>query len=56
LAIYKVLLDAPAIREEVTLAADSEEDARRLAIASAIARMTESATVIVEEMPPAGAD
>jgi hypothetical protein len=56
MAIYKVLLDAPAIREEVTLAAESEEEARRLAIASALARMTDAATVIVEEMPPAGAD
>jgi hypothetical protein len=50
--VYEILIDAPAIRETVTLAADSEEDARRLAIASAIARMTEAATVIVKEIPP----
>jgi hypothetical protein len=51
-AIYTVLIVTEAIREEVTLAADSEDEARRLAIASAIARMTEAATVIVKEVPP----
>jgi hypothetical protein len=50
--VYKVLIDAPAIREEVVLAAESEDEARRLAIASALARQASAATVIVEEVPP----
>jgi hypothetical protein len=56
MAIYKVAIVTESINEEVVLSAESEEEARRLAVASALARMTDAATVTVEEMPPAGAD
>lgn len=50
--IYSVVINAPAIYEEVTLAADDPEDAQRLAVASAIARMQKEAKVTVTEVKP----
>lgn len=49
--IYKVTLLAPAINEEVILAADSEQEAQALAIGSALARQRAAATVTVVEAP-----
>jgi hypothetical protein len=49
--IYKVTIITPAINEEVVLAADSEEEAKELAVASAVSRAAQSATVTVEELP-----
>lgn len=50
--IYSVRLTAPAINEEIVLSAESEEAARAMAVASALARMQKEATVIVTEVPP----
>jgi hypothetical protein len=49
--IYKVTIITPAINEEVVLAADSEEEAKELAVASAASRAAKDATVTVEELP-----
>jgi hypothetical protein len=49
--IYKVLINAPAIYEEVILAADSEEEAKALACGSALNRAMQAATVTVTSMP-----
>ena len=51
--IYKVLVTAPEIREEVTLAAETAEEAKQLAVASAVARAIDAAEVTVTPMPPA---
>jgi hypothetical protein len=49
--IYKVTIKAPPINEDVTLAAESEEQARELAVASALQRQAAAAEVTVEESP-----
>jgi hypothetical protein len=49
--IYKVLIEAPAIYEEVILAADSAEEAKRLAVGSAVNRAADAATVTATPMP-----
>jgi hypothetical protein len=49
--IYKVTVQAPAINEEVVTSADSEEQAKERAIASALQRQADSATVRVVEVP-----
>jgi hypothetical protein len=49
--IYRVLISAPAIYEEVILAAGSEEEAKRLAVGSAVNRAADAATVMVTPMP-----
>jgi 1,2-phenylacetyl-CoA epoxidase PaaB subunit len=49
--IYKVSIQAPAIDEEVTLAADDEEHAIELAVASTMRRQAAAATVTVEPSP-----
>lgn len=46
--IYEVTLTAPAINEVVVTTADSEEEAIRLAIDSAIRRMLATGTATVE--------
>jgi hypothetical protein len=46
--IYQVTIDVPAFSEIVTLAADTEDEAKALAIASATQRLVESATVTVK--------
>jgi hypothetical protein len=53
--IYRVKIEAPAINEEVTLAAETAEEARQLAVASAVARAVDAAEVTVTPMPPAAA-
>jgi capsular polysaccharide biosynthesis protein len=49
--IYSVLIDVPRIYEEVVLAAENEEEAKRLALASAVNRAAETATVTVTPVP-----
>ena len=49
--IYEVIIDVPAFREIVTLAADSEEEAKTLAIDSATSRLLDSATVVAKAQP-----
>jgi|KBSMisStandDraft_5_1062788.scaffolds.fasta_scaffold00074_34 hypothetical protein len=51
--IYTVIIQAPAIYEEVVVNADSEEQARVRAVASALARQREAATVRVDEQTDA---
>jgi hypothetical protein len=54
--IYEVTIDAPAIREVVTTSADSEEQAKDLALASALQRQAQTAVVTVRRLPdPPGA-
>jgi hypothetical protein len=49
--IYRVLIDVPRIYEEVVLAAENEEEAKKLAVASAVNRAAETATVTATPMP-----
>jgi hypothetical protein len=49
--IYEVSLAAPEIREIVTVAADSEEQAKERAVYSALQRQAKAATVTVRAMP-----
>jgi hypothetical protein len=49
--IYEVIIDVPAFREIVTLAADSEEEAKSMAVASATNRLLDSATVVAKAQP-----
>ena len=49
--IYKVTIEAPALNEEVVTSAESEEQARERAIASALQRQADAATVRVVEVP-----
>jgi hypothetical protein len=52
-AIYSVTIDSrPGIYEEVTLAADNPEEARTLAVASAVARMQKEVKITVTEVQP----
>lgn len=51
MAIYQVHIEAPAINETVTTAADNPQQARERAVASALLRQSEVASVTVEEMP-----
>jgi hypothetical protein len=53
--IYKVLIETEGISEEVTLAAESEEEAKEIAIDSAVNRAMANATITVTPMPPAAA-
>jgi hypothetical protein len=52
--IYEVTVQAPAINEVVTTSADSEEQAKERAVASALGRQVEAATVTVKRIPAAG--
>lgn len=49
--IYTVTVKAPAINEEIVLSADSEEQAKQMAIASALRRQIEAAEVTVVLQP-----
>jgi hypothetical protein len=49
--IYSVTIDAPAIYETVVTSADSEEQARERAVASALQRQAAAATITVKSMP-----
>jgi hypothetical protein len=49
--IYEVTVQAPAINEVVTTEADNEEQAKERAVASALARQAEAATVTVKRVP-----
>jgi hypothetical protein len=48
--VYTVVIHAPAIDEVVTVAAESAAHAQSLAIASALQRQAEAATVTVEKV------
>jgi hypothetical protein len=47
--IYTVIVQAPAINEQVVTEADNEQQAKERAIYSALQRQANSATVTVEE-------
>ena len=51
MAVYKVWIEAPGISEEVLTSGDSEEQAKERAVASALARQLEAATVRVVLLP-----
>jgi hypothetical protein len=48
---YRVTVEAPAIDEMVVTTADNEQQARERAIASALGRQADAATVRVIEVP-----
>jgi hypothetical protein len=54
--IYSVTIKAPAINEEVTLAAETATEARQLAVASSVARQVSAAEVTVTEVPNSDID
>jgi hypothetical protein len=49
--IYQVRIEAPAINEVVTTAADNPEQAKERAVVSAMQRQSDAATVTVVELP-----
>ena len=51
MAVYKVWIEAPGISEEVLTSGDSEEQAKERAVASALARQLEAATVRAVLLP-----
>jgi hypothetical protein len=50
--VYQITITAPAINDEVVLAAESEHEARALAVSNALGRQAKEATVTVTEVPP----
>jgi hypothetical protein len=49
--VYKVWIEVPAVSEEVVTSADDEAQAKERAVASALGRMLDAATVRVVEIP-----
>jgi hypothetical protein len=51
MGVYKVTVKAPAIDEKVVTSADNEEQAKERAVASALGRQKDAATVRCVEIP-----
>jgi hypothetical protein len=49
--VYQVTIAAPAVNEEVVTSAANEQEAKERAVASALQRQAEAATVRVIEIP-----
>jgi hypothetical protein len=52
--IYEVTVQAPAVNEIITTEAEDEQQAKERAVASALGRQAEAATVTVKRIPIRG--